>query len=182
MTSPEFLRLGSSDCGALRLGGLPPSVASNPSRLEANGRAAEQHRTPSREVRRWVPFPVPLRKAVFTWTYSRINSASSLCPKLASDRFGIRWFCGYTPAILITLAVTNRRKTETKWRLAITRNQLDFARTMGETAGQSLLSVPPILGDFVRRFLVRREKTAITLLILTVIMLDVVAVLILVKY
>jgi hypothetical protein len=53
---------------------------------------------------------------------------------------------------------------------------------MGETAGQSLLSVPPILGDFVRRFLVRREKTAITLLIFTVLMLDVVAVLILVKY
>jgi hypothetical protein len=47
---------------------------------------------------------------------------------------------------------------------------------MGETAAQSLVSVPPILGDFVRRFLVLREKTAITLLILTVLMLDVVAV------
>jgi hypothetical protein len=47
---------------------------------------------------------------------------------------------------------------------------------MDEPAGQSLLSVPPILGDFMRRFLVLREKAAITLLILTVLMLDVVAV------
>jgi hypothetical protein len=52
---------------------------------------------------------------------------------------------------------------------------------MGETAGRSLIPVPPVGGYFVRRFLVLRENMAITLLILTVIMLDVVVVLVLVK-
>jgi len=54
---------------------------------------------------------------------------------------------------------------------------MDIALPMGETAGQSLPSVPPVLGDFMRRVLVLRENADIILPVFSVFTLDVVAVL-----